>query len=72
MTYFTASHIETDRTQGGIAQAVTAFITAWFETSAAYTACKALSTLSNSELAARGLRREDLGRVALDLPAARK
>jgi hypothetical protein len=44
------------------------FVSAWAEASAAYATYRELAPKSRSALAARGLRREDIGRYALDLP----
>ena len=69
MAYITSSHGGTERASSGIVQAISEFVSAWMEASAAYATYSALSTKSNAQLAARGLRREDLARSALDLPA---
>ena len=69
MAYTTASHIDTERASSGIVQAISAFVSAWMESSAAYAAYSALSTKSDAQLASRGLRREDIARSAMDLPA---
>ncbi|TWA86901.1 hypothetical protein FBY14_11197 [Azospirillum brasilense] len=68
MAYTTASHTDHDGLLSGIARGVREFVSAWFEASAAYTVYCELSALSRAELAARDLRREDIGRVAMDLP----
>ncbi|KAA0682399.1 hypothetical protein [Roseomonas genomospecies 6] len=68
MAYTTASHIDHDGLLSRVVKGVREFVSAWFEASAAYTAYRELSALSRAELAARGLRREDAGRVAMDLP----
>ena len=68
MAYITTSHIDSERSSSGILQAISEFVSAWMEASAAYAAYSALSTKSNAQLAARGLRREDIARSALDLP----
>ena len=57
MAYTTASHIGIEPTSSGFVQAIREFVSAWMETSAAYAAYSALSTKSNAQLAARGLRR---------------
>ena len=69
MAYITSSHLDTDRAPSGLLKTISEFVSAWMEASAAYATYSALSTKSNAQLAARGLRREDLARSALDLPA---
>lgn len=68
MAYTTASHIDHDGFLSGIVKGVREFVSAWLEASAAYTVYRELSVLSRGDLAARDLRREDIGRVAMDLP----
>lgn len=72
MTYYTASQVEADRRPVGIIETVKAFLSAWFEASAAYATYQALSNLSDAELAERGIHRQDIARTALDLPVARR
>jgi hypothetical protein len=69
MVDITASQLGTERAPSGLLQAIRAFVSAWRQASAAYAAYNALSTKSNAQLAARGLRRADLARSALGLPA---
>ncbi|WP_207461037.1 hypothetical protein [Azospirillum sp. SYSU D00513] len=69
MAYLTSSHLDTDGTSSGILKAISEFVSAWVEASAAYATYSALSTKSNAQLAARGLRRQDIARSAMDLPA---
>lgn len=68
MAYTTASHTDHDGVLSGIVKGVREFVSAWFETSAAYIVYRELSALSTAELASRDLRREDIGRTAMDLP----
>ena len=77
MAYTNASQFGTQGdTQGnatsGVLGAISEFVRAWIDTSAAHTAYRELSGLSNAKLAARGLRREDVARTAMDLPALRR
>lgn len=68
MAYTTASHADHDGMVSRVAKAVSEFVSAWFEASAAYAVYKELSVASRSELAARGLRRQDVARFSMDLP----
>ncbi|WP_207460949.1 hypothetical protein [Azospirillum sp. SYSU D00513] len=69
MAYITSSHFDTDSTSSGLLKTISEFVSAWMEASAAYAAYSALSTKSNTQLAARGLRRQDIARSAMGLPA---
>ena len=68
MTYSDFSLPGSERRPFRLFQAVSEFISAWVETSAAYVAYSEMSKLSNAKLAARGMRREDISRRAMNLP----
>ncbi|WP_207458882.1 hypothetical protein [Azospirillum sp. SYSU D00513] len=68
MTYSTVSQFGTERGPSRFFKAVREFVSAWAEASAAYTLYRELSPKSPSTLAAKGLRREDVARYAMDLP----
>jgi hypothetical protein len=68
VTYTTVSQLHTERRPSRFFKAVSEFVSAWAEASAAYAVYRELAPKSRSALAAKGLRREDIGRHALDLP----
>jgi hypothetical protein len=76
MVYLASSNIGSERARSSvfktILQNIATFVSAWAETSAAFTVYRELSGKSNAQLAARGLRREDIGRAAMKLELVRK
>lgn len=68
MTTLTASHIGHSAAPSRLLGAVRDFFTAWGEATAAYAVYQELSAMSRTDLAARGLRRQDIGRSAMNLP----
>lgn len=68
MTTLTASHIGHESAPSRLLHAVRDFFTAWSEATAAYAVYQELSAMSRTDLAARGLRRQDIARSALNLP----
>ncbi|MGQ9372097.1 hypothetical protein [Azospirillum sp. ST 5-10] len=68
MSFATFSHHGTERASSRILHAIQEFVTAWAETSAAYVAYRELARKSPSDLAERGLHRDELARRAMELP----